>query len=108
MEIGSSPREYLETLRDPAYQGETGKTLEDILTKFLINLVTTNEVSNDVNDDNAIWCLGQYYKLPYAEVVPMGRWIRQLGRLRLDSHRTGNKKCTKRAGAMTTVRLVRH
>ena len=108
LEIGSSPREYLETLRSRPYRGETGITLEDFLTKFLTKLEMTNEVSNDVDDDNAIWCLGQYYKLPYADVVPAGRWIRQLGRLRLDSHRTGNKKCTKRVGATTMVRFVRH
>ena len=40
-----------------------------------------------------------------AEVVPAGRWIRQLGRLRLDAHRTDNKQCTKDVGAATTVRL---
>jgi hypothetical protein len=28
--------DYLRTLQTPAYQGETGKTLEDFMTKFLI------------------------------------------------------------------------
>jgi hypothetical protein len=107
LEIGLSPREYLATLKAEAYEGETGRTLEDFLTTFLIRLETTNEVSNDINDNNAHWCLGQYMKIPYAEVVPTGRWHRDIGRVRLDMHRTGNKLCTKRVGAATTVRLGR-
>ncbi|MFB3896612.1 MAG: hypothetical protein ACE14V_09950 [bacterium] len=105
LEIGYSPREYLAMLREERYRGETGKTLEDFLTEFLIHLKTANEVSYDGDDLNALWCLGQYYKIPYAEVVPAGRWIRSIGRLRLDSHRTGNKRCTKNVGVSTIVRL---
>jgi hypothetical protein len=107
LEIGHSPREYLQTLQTEAYQGETGKTLEDFITKFLTHLETTNEVSNDVDDNNALWCLAQYLKIPYAEVVPAGRWIRSVGRSRLDMHRTGNKLCTKSLGGSTTVRLLK-
>jgi hypothetical protein len=92
-------------LQTEPYQGESGKTLEDFLTEFLVRLETTNEVSYDGDDLNALWCLAQYYKIPYAEVVPVGRWIRSVGRLRLDSHRTGNKKCTKNVGVSTIVRL---
>jgi hypothetical protein len=106
IEIGSSPRDYLRTLQAPAYQGETGKTLEDYITSFLIRLETTNEVSNDVNDDNALWCLGQYLKVPYGELVPTGRWFRGVGRVRLDMHRTGNRLCTGSWGASSTVRLA--
>jgi hypothetical protein len=105
LEIGSSPREYLQTLKSQVYEGETGKTIEDFITKFLTHLETTNEISNDVLDDNALWCLGQYLKITYAEVVPTGRWIRNVGRVRLDMHRTGNKLCAKSWGAATTVRL---
>lgn len=108
LEIGSSPCEYLQTLQMQAYQGETGKTLEDFITEFLTHLETINEISNDVNDNNALWCLGQYLKVPYAELVPTGRWIRDVGRARLDVHRTGNKLCTKSWGVSTTVRLLRH
>ena len=107
LEIGSSPREYLQTLQTDAYRGETGKTLEDFIASFLVRLETTNEVSNDVRDDNALWCLGQYMKITYAEVVPTGRWIGSVGRVRLDMHRMGNKLCTKSWGASTTVRLLR-
>ena len=107
LEIGSSPREYLRTLHTKACEGETGQTLEDFIIKFLTHLETTNEVSNDVNDNNALWCLGQYLKVPYAELVPTGRWIRNVGRARLDMHRTGNKLCTKSWGVSTTVRLHR-
>jgi len=108
LEIGLSPREYLRTLQGEAYAGETGTTLEDFITEFLTRLETENEVSNDISDNNALWCLGQYMKIPYAEVVPTGRWHRPVGRVRLDMHRTGNKRCTKSVGAATVVRLVRH
>ena len=108
LEIGSSPNEYLQTLQTEAYQGESGKTLEDFITKFLTHLETTNEVSNDVVDSNALWCLAQYLKVPYAELVPTGRWHRSVGRIRLDMHRTNNKLCTKSWGGSSTVRLLKH
>jgi hypothetical protein len=105
LEVGHSPREYLQTLQTETYEGETGKTLEDFITNFLTHLETTDEVSNDVNDHNALWCLGQYLKITYAELVPTGRWSRDVGRARLDMHRTGNKLCTKSWGGSSTVRL---
>ena len=105
LEIGSSPNEYLQTLQAQAYHGETGKTLEDFIIKFLTRLETTHEVSQDVKDDNALWCLGQYFRIPYAQVVPTGRWVRDVGRVRLDMHRTNNKQCAQSWGAATTVRL---
>ena len=107
LEIGSSPNEYFQTLQLEAYQGETGKTLEDFVTRFLTHLETTNEVSNDVDDKNAVWCLAHYLKISYADVVPTGRWIRSVGRARLDMHRSNNKQCAKNFGASTTVRLLR-
>jgi hypothetical protein len=107
LEIGSSPNEYLQTLQTEAYQGETGKTLEDFLTKFLTHLEITNEVSNDVDDNNAMWCLAQYLKVSYAELVPTGRWLRSVGRARLDMHRTNNKLCTRSWGVASTVRLLK-
>ncbi len=107
LELGHSPREYLQILKSEEYQGETGETLEDFIMEFLMHLETTNEINNDVDDNNALWCLGQYFILPYAEVVPTGRWIRDLGRVRLDAHRTGNKQCTKSYGVSTMVRLRR-
>ncbi|MFA4932018.1 MAG: hypothetical protein WC625_03830 [Caldisericia bacterium] len=105
LEIGHSPREYLQTLQTETYEGETGKTLEDFITRFLTHLETTDEVSNDVNDHNALWCLGQYLRIAYAELVPTGRWYRDVGRARLDMHRTGNRLCTKSWGGSSTVRL---
>ncbi len=107
LEIGASPREYLRTLQTPPYAGETGRTMEEFLTRFLTQLETADTVSYDVADDNAFWCLGQYLKTSYAELVPTGRWIRDVGRVRLDMHRTGNKRCTKSWGASSTVRLPR-
>lgn len=105
LEIGASPNEYLQTLRGNPYLGESGRTIEEFLIHFLIQLETLNEVSSDVEDENALWCLGQYHKLPYADTVPTGRWIRSLGRIRLDMHRSNNKQCAQSFGAATTVRL---
>jgi hypothetical protein len=68
----------------------------------------TNEISHDRYDDNALWCLAQYIKISYAECVPVGSWNSKVGRLRLDMHRTGNKKCTKSVGAATIVRISAH
>ena len=104
LEVGLSPREYLNALQAQAHHGETGRTLEDFITAFLTRLTTTGEVSHDVSDNNALWLLGHYLKVPYADLVPTGRWIRDLGRVRLDLHRSGNKLCTKSFGAATTVR----
>ena len=105
LETGHSPREYLQILQTETYEGETGKTLEDFISGFLTHLETTNEVSNDVYDNNGMWCLAHYLKISYAEVVPTGHWHRSVGRIRLGMHRTGNKLCTKSWGGSTTVRL---
>jgi len=63
LELGHSPREYLQILKEPMYQGESGKTLEDFITHFLVYLATIHEVSNDVDDYNALWCLAQYFRI---------------------------------------------
>jgi hypothetical protein len=110
LEIGSSPRDYLRTLQTQAYQGETGKTLEDFITEFLSRLETTSEVSNDRYDDNALWLLGQYVKYVEhikSDLVPTGWWHRDFGRARLDAHRPGNRLCTRSWGGSSTVRLLR-
>ncbi|MGA2112904.1 MAG: hypothetical protein ABSG98_12280 [Anaerolineales bacterium] len=60
LEIGSSPREFLQTLETQPYEGETGKTLENIIASFLTRLETTNERSHDRHDDSALWLLGHY------------------------------------------------
>jgi len=109
LEIGSSPHDYLRTLQTQAYQGETGKTLEDFIIKFLTHIETTNEVSNDRYDDNALWLLGQYVKYVKhikSDLVPTGWWHRDFGRARLDAHRPGNRLCTRSWGGSSTVRLV--
>ncbi len=110
LEIGASPREYLQTLQTQPYHGETGKTLEDFITTFLTRLVETNEVSNDRYDNNALWLLGQYVryvKQLKSDLVPTGWWHRHYGRARLDAHRPGNKRCTRSWGGASTVRLLR-
>lgn len=110
LEIGSSPREYLRTLQTQTYQEETGKTLEDFIIKFLTHLDTTNEVSNDRYDNNALWLLGQYVKYVKqvkSDLVPTGWWHRDFGRARLDAHRPGNKRCTRSWSGSSTVRLLR-
>lgn len=108
LEIGASPRDYLQALQTQAYQGETGKTLEDFVTEFLTHLETTGEISHDRYDDNALWLLGQYIKYVEhlkSDLVPTGWWHRDFGRVRLDAHRPGNRLCTKSWGGATTVRL---
>ncbi|MCJ7695587.1 MAG: hypothetical protein MUO40_09185 [Anaerolineaceae bacterium] len=105
LEICLSPRESLQLLNEEPYAEESGRTIEEFILNFLIRLETSNQVSHDVADENALWCLGQYVRISYAEVVPTGRWIRQLGRVRLDMHRTGNKKCAQAFGVSTVVRL---
>ncbi len=111
LEIGSSPRDYLRTLlQTQAYQGETGKTVEDFVIKFLTHLETTNEVSNDRYDNNALWLLGQYVKYVKqvkSDLVPTGWWHREFGRARLDAHRLGNRLCTRSWGGYSTVRLLK-
>jgi hypothetical protein len=108
LEIGLSPREYLEILQTENYRGETGKTIEDFSIEFLTRLVSSHEISHDREDDNALWLLGQYVKYVQevkTDLVPTGWWHREFGRLRLDAHRPGNKRCTRSWGAATTVRL---
>jgi len=101
-----TPRDYLRTLSTPDYQGETGWTPEDFLTHFITQLETTNQVSHDRYDRNALWLLGTYMPnaMPYAELVPVGYWSRDAGRkMHLSAHRTGNR--LRGWVARSTVRL---
>jgi len=94
LEAYSSPRDYLKTLSTPTYQGETGWTLEDFLTHFITQLETTNQVSHDRYDSNALWLLGSYMpdSLPTPHIVPVGYWSRDAGRkMYVSAHRTGNR-----------------
>ena len=108
LEIGLSPREYLEALQKANCQDETGKTVEDFMIEFLTRLVANHEISYDRLDHNALWLLGNYVKYVEqvkSDLVPTGWWHREFGRLRLDAHRPGNKRCTRSWGASTVVRL---
>jgi len=90
----SAPRDYLQTLSTPAYQGETGWTLEDFLTHFITHLETTSQVSHDRYDANALWLFGSYIPdlMPKALVVPVGYWSRNVGRkIYMSAHRTANR-----------------
>jgi hypothetical protein len=94
LEAYSSPRDYLKTLSTPPYQGETGWTPEDFLTHFITQLETTNQVSHDRYDSNALWLLGSYMpdSLPTPHIVPVGYWSRDAGRkMYVSAHRTGNR-----------------
>ena len=94
LESYSTPRDYLQTLNTPTYQGETGWTPEDFLTHFITRLETTNQVSHDRYDINALWLLGTYMpnSMPTAHIVPVGYWSRDAGRkMYLSAHRTGNR-----------------
>jgi hypothetical protein len=109
IEIGFSPREYLQALQTDAYMGETGKTVEDFITEFIIRLEMTGEVSNDRYDNNALWLLGnyvEYVEQVKSDLVPSAWWHRDYGRVRFDAHRPGNKHCTKSWGVSTIVRLA--
>ena len=106
LEEYSTPREYLRTLSTETYQGETGWTPEDFLTHFITQLETTNQVSHDRHQSNALWLLGAYMpnSMPNAEIVPVGYWDRDAGqRMRLSAHRTGNR--LRNWVARSTVRL---
>ena len=94
LEAYSTPRDYLRTLSTPTYQGETGWTPEDFLTHFITQLETTNQVSHDRYDSNALWLLGSYMpnSMPTSHLVPVGYWSRDAGRkMYLSAHRTGNR-----------------
>jgi hypothetical protein len=89
-----TPREYLQALNTPIYEGETGWTPEDFLTHFVTRLEKTNQVCHDRHDGNALWLLGSYMpnSMPNAKLVPVGYWDRDAGRrMRLSAHRTGNR-----------------
>lgn len=64
-------------------------------------LETTNQVSHDRYDNNALWLLGLYIpnhmpnsgnKRYRMQIVPVGYWSRDAGRkMCLSAHRTGNR-----------------
>jgi hypothetical protein len=106
LEAYSTPRDYLRTLSTPTYQGESGWTPEDFLTHFITRLETTNQVSHDRYDSNALWLLGTYMpnSMPTPHIVPVGYWSRDAGRkMHLSAHRTGNR--LRGWVARSTVRL---
>jgi len=106
LEAYSSPQDYLRTLSTPTYQGETGWTPKDFLTHFITRLETTNQVSHDRSDGNALWLLGSYMpnSMPNARIVPTGNWARDAGRrIYLGAHRTRNR--LRDWVARSTVRL---
>ena len=106
LEAYSTPRDYLQTLSTQTYQGETGWTPEDFLTNFVTQLETTDQVSHDRYDINALWLLGSY--MPYSGVglgklVPVGYWARVRGTMDVSAHRSGNR--LRGWVARSTVRL---
>jgi len=106
LEAGLPPKDYLEAMTDPAYGGETGFTLEDALTLFLVHLEATGEVSHDRSDGNALWCLGSYLPslMERALLVPTISWQSGRGkRLYIGTHRTANRAPF--IGPRTVVRL---
>ena len=106
LEAGLPPKDYLEAMTDPAYGGETGFTIEDALTLFLVRLEATGEVSHDRSDGNALWCLGSYLPslMERALLVPTVTWQSGRGRrLYVGTHRTANRAPF--IGPRTVVRL---
>lgn len=80
LENNQTPIQYLETIQTkPEYASEQGWTIEDWLSYFLYNLEITNQVSNDWDDNNAIWLIGNYLPttdLNASGVVPEAYWLR--------------------------------
>lgn len=103
LEAYSTPRDYLRTLSTSTYQGETGWTPEDFLTHFVTQLETTNQVSHDRYDSNALWLLGLYMPNKFSGLVPVGYWARVPGRMDVSAHRAGNR--LRDWVARSTVRL---
>ena len=106
LEAGLPPKDYLEAMTDPAFGGETGFTLEDALTLFLVRLEATGEVSHDRSDGSALWCLGSYLPslMERALLVPTVTWQSGRGRrLYIGTHRTANRAPF--IGPRTVVRL---
>jgi len=106
LEAYSTPHDYLRTLSTPTYQEETGWTPEDFLTHFVTQLETTNQVSHDRYDGNALWLLGSYMPnsgFGLGKLVPVGYWARVTGRMEVSAHRSGNR--LRGWVARSTVRL---
>jgi hypothetical protein len=93
LEVDSNPRNYLQILNTATYQGETGWTLEDFLTNFIIQLETTNQVSYDRSNGNALWLLGSYIPnlgFGLCNLVMVGYWSRIRRGMDITAHRSGN------------------
>lgn len=101
LETHASPQDYLKILQSSTYAGETGRTLEDLIIEFLTHLHETNEVSNDWQDNNALWLLGHCLE---SGSVPYGVWnyVRWQAAGNMPPDR-GNGRC----GCSTTVRLLK-
>ena len=107
LEEYSTPTGYMEVLRTSPYRGETGWTLEDFLTHFMMHLEETGEVSHDRSDGNSLWMLGMFLprSVPDALIVPTGNWASDAGRrMYIGAHRTNNR--IRAWVARSVVRLV--
>jgi hypothetical protein len=100
LENNHSPNEYLQKLQESAYQGETGWTVEDFLTNFLITLTKKNQVSHEWEEGSVAWLLANY--LP-SDSVPSGRWDRNIRQMHLDGDEPRYRD--ERWGVPSTVRL---
>jgi hypothetical protein len=84
LENNLTPKDYLKSLHQATYLGETGWTYEDFLTDFLVNLQNTNQVSHESYEYSALWLVGSY--LPSSASVPDGSWDRGNGRLYVSAY----------------------
>lgn len=98
LENNHSPNEYLQALSSPSYKGETGWTIEDFLTNFLIHLEETNQVSHDYNDASSALLTGSYID---GAGAPNGDWRNKNLFVGAQSPRVKNPK----ASAVCMVRL---
>lgn len=92
LENNHSPKEYLQILQGAAYVGESGWTIEDFFTDFLIRLEETNQVSHDFGGggygENGVCLTGNFSPWQHNSngqdlqgVLPGAGWNRGAGKL---------------------------
>lgn len=100
LEVGLSVDDYEDAMQKDEYYGETGWTMEDMITDFMITLETKKRVSYEYYIRSAIWLSAQRF----SASVPLAGWSRAYRRLYV--YRDGPKAGNYDAGMRSTVRLL--
>jgi len=69
----------------------------------ILTLLPKSESMGVIGHDGYV----KYVEHLRSGLVPTGWWHRDFGRVRLDAHRPGNRRCTRSWGGSSTVRLIR-